>query len=125
MLKEFKQVRQIKGDAKRRWFNDEIMDLIVWYDKNGTISGFQLCYGYPRNSHAFTWETENVFRHEAVDWGESDRLWQKATPILVQATHPFDAGRVLGQFRNSAQMLDPELKELVEQKIEEFTNMQG
>ncbi len=43
MLRELKQVRQHKGEPRRRWFNDDYFDLIVWFSEKDSISGFQLC----------------------------------------------------------------------------------
>jgi hypothetical protein len=31
MLKEIQKTRQITGEPRRRWFSDEVFDLIVWY----------------------------------------------------------------------------------------------
>ena len=44
MLKEYKNVAQsTKNKDKRRWFNDDKMDLTVWYIEEN-IKGFQLIY---------------------------------------------------------------------------------
>ena len=42
MLTEIKGTRQIPGEGRRRWFRDDELDLIVWYEENGAIAGFQL-----------------------------------------------------------------------------------
>ena len=44
MLTEFKGVRQREEEGIRRWFFDDYFDLIIWYDNNHQIEGFQLCY---------------------------------------------------------------------------------
>jgi len=42
MLREVPNVRQIKGESKRRWFSDDYFDLIIWLDETDEIVGFQL-----------------------------------------------------------------------------------
>jgi len=44
MLKEIKSVRQIPGEAFRRWFQDKYFDLIVHYNPKKEITAFELCY---------------------------------------------------------------------------------
>ena len=90
MLKEQKNTSQIAGEPARRWFFDENMDLIVWYDNKSNINGFQLCYDKNTTEHAITWTLKNGFSHEAIDGGE-DSVFKNRSPILVQdgksATH--------------------------------------
>ena len=42
MLRELKQVRQHKDEPRRRWFNDDYFDLIVWFSEKDSISGGNL-----------------------------------------------------------------------------------
>jgi len=48
MLTESANVRQFKGEPRRRWFQSQTEDLIVWYADDGSILGFQLCYDRKR-----------------------------------------------------------------------------
>lgn len=41
MLNEIRNVRQIKGECSRRGFTDRYFDLIVWYDDERRLTGFQ------------------------------------------------------------------------------------
>jgi hypothetical protein len=44
MLKEVRDVRQVPGDARRRVFFAEDLDLTVWFDRDDAVMGFELCY---------------------------------------------------------------------------------
>lgn len=57
MLVEIEGVRQIPEDGPRRWFVDENMDLIIWYQPDlSTITGFQLCYDKKSVQRCLTWQ---------------------------------------------------------------------
>jgi hypothetical protein len=72
----------VEHDRDRRWIADEYFDLIVWYEPDGAIHGFQLCYDKPGRERALTWTRERGFVHTAIDSGES-RPTANRTPILV------------------------------------------
>ena len=55
MLHEIKNVRQEAGGGRRRWFESEGMDVVVWMDGDGAIIGFQLCYDFGQGERALTW----------------------------------------------------------------------
>ena len=111
MLKECKNVRQIKGDRKRRWFSNDYFDLIVWFDEDEEIFGFQLCYDIKRFERALTWREDIGYSHNRIDSGEYGGLNLKASPILVRD----------GYF-NKVEIDDRFLKESagIDQKIEAY-----
>src|SRR5688572_10146166 len=84
MLTELKGVMQEKEPGtRRRWFQDDRMDLIVWYTQ-GQPEGFQICYPGPdRRERALTWRHEQGFSHSMVDSGDT-RPDKNLTPILVK-----------------------------------------
>ena len=84
MLQEVKDVKQVPGDLRRRWFCDEFFDLIVWLDDAGNFHGFQLCYNLESHPRALTWLKDKGFRHDGIDDGESETGRHKSSPILVQ-----------------------------------------
>lgn len=116
MLKEYQGVKQIEGEARRRWFNDAYFDLIVWLDEQEQIVGFQLCYDIARRHRALTWRKERGFTHHRVDDGEHRPGKFKATPILV-ADGLFDAECVAERFQQAARQLDLDLTEFIYKKI--------
>ena len=122
MLREWTGVRQRPEEGRRRWFTDVDMDLIVWYTDAGEIRGFQLCYEKQTDQHAVTWFADGTYSHARIDDGESGRaIGVKETPILVQ-DGVFDASEVAEAFRREAGDVDPDLRELVYERIRGFPN---
>ena len=85
MLKEIRNVRQEKGAGRRRWFESEGFELVVWYDAAGDCDGFQVCYDFGRGEHALTWRPKSGFAHNRIDQGDDSLRGNKMTPILVPA----------------------------------------
>lgn len=122
MLVEIKAVRQVPGEGRRRWFTDSQFDLIVWYQGDG-ISGFQLCYGKPRNEHALTWRRPDRYSHTRVDDGEGS--WgAKRTPVLVQ-DGLFQPDAIARQFKAASTDMDPGVSELVCRCLAEYPLTEG
>ena len=119
MLKEILSIAQIPGEPQRRWFADDYFDLIVWFDNNGTIVGFQLSYDKEHRQRAVTWKRSNGFAHNAVDDGESRPGHYKATPILV-ADGIFDSIQIAERFKREGTELAWGLAEFVYSKLLEF-----
>ncbi|MES2693667.1 MAG: hypothetical protein V4773_09350, partial [Verrucomicrobiota bacterium] len=74
MLREIKNVRQEPGEGRRRWFESDGLELVVWLDARGRMTGFQLCYDSGRHEHALTWREGGGFSHDRVDPGEELRI---------------------------------------------------
>lgn len=119
MLKEEKNVRQIQGDPRRRWFCDEYFDLIVWFEPGEEIWGFQLCYDREKKHRALTWTRRYGYRHSGVDTGE--HVWgsSPSSPVLVE-DGLFDAPAVGELFEKAAAQLPPEIVSFVTARIKEF-----
>ncbi len=92
-MKEQIDVRQIPGDRRRRWFSSADFDLIVWYDLDGDIFGFELCYDKLRRERSVVWRPGAGFEYMIVDDGEQRPGKHKASPVLVP-DGPFDARRI-------------------------------
>src|SRR5689334_4469777 len=82
MLHEIKNVKQEPGPGQRRWFESDALELVVWYDPAGQVTGFQLCYDLRHGDHALTWRAGTGFAHAVVDSGEETPL-KNQTPILT------------------------------------------
>lgn len=119
MLYEILHVKQIDGEPFRRWFMDEYFDLIVWIEKNGVISGFQLCYDKLGNQHALTWQRSKGYIHSRVDDGEGRPGKYKATPILI-CDGFFCKDKIARRFQNVCRTLAPEVAGLVYNKIIQY-----
>lgn len=120
MLKEMKHVRQIHGDAYRRWFSDDYFDLFVWFEDRHfkKLTGFQLCYNKIKNEHAITWTEAKGFVHETVDDGESNASVNR-TPILV-SDGMFDNKTTAEKFKDSSNDIDKVITEFVYKKLLEY-----
>lgn len=116
MLSEVRNTRQIKNEGRRRWFTDSYFDLIVWYEREGSaIAGFQLCYDKEREERALTWRRGEGFDHKRIDDGEvTGRM--KMTPVLVP-DGTFDYTAVAERFRRQSETIDPEIRDLVYDKV--------
>lgn len=82
-LHEHSRVRQVAGEARRRWFASEDLDLILRISDSGDFVGFELCYDKRGDEHALCWTQASGFSHWAVDSGESEGWAHKQTPVLV------------------------------------------
>lgn len=120
MLREITAVRQIPGEARRRWFHDEEMDLFVWLGEQSEIVGFQLAYDKPNAEKAVTWKAATGFRHARVDDGVRPGHYP-GSPLLV-AAGPFDAPAVLRRFRKAAAEMDPEIAQMVAARLAEYSS---
>lgn len=116
-MREIVKVRQVPGEARRRWFSSSVLDLIVWLDDQGMPTGFQLCYDKGGRERALTWSQQHGFSHMAVDDGEqSFGIGYKATPILVPCGAA-DIMMVRAIFKENARQLPTDIMEFVQLKI--------
>ena len=119
MLTEYRKVSQYAGERHRRWFQSPDEDLIVWFDADGSIYGFQLCYDRLKTEMALTWTRDEGYSHLKVDDGETTPLEFKRTPILV-ADGVFDANSVLARFLAISSALPNDIRLFVGDRIREY-----
>ena len=119
-MKEWVGVRQIPGEARRRWFSSEDFDLIVWFsgDQNN-ITGFELCYDKRGRERSVVWNQTRGFSHMAVDDGEHRPGKHKAAPVMVQ-DGVFDARRVYLSFRAASRSLPKDVADFVLRILEKY-----
>ncbi len=118
MLHELKPVRQVPGDLFRRWFADENLEAVIWYDPAGAIAGFQLCYDLRSEPRALTWTLKRGFSHASLDDGD-DKPTSNRTPILrISANH--DTALLWESFLASGGGLPATEKALIEGKLAEW-----
>jgi hypothetical protein len=116
MLREIRDVRQIAGEPRRRWFSQAGLDLIVWLNADESIHGFQLCYQKDGEERAITWLSDQGFSHKRIDDGEGRPARYKMTPILVP-DGTFDKPTVISLFESAAQQLDPDIAAFVSKTL--------
>jgi hypothetical protein len=112
------KTRQIEGEPRRIWFTDDKFDLYVWYEPDGALFGFQLCYDKEGTERAVTWLRSGVLRHTRVDSGDHHPLGN-ASPILT-ATCPIEPAAIRREFLERAGGLPAEVRDLVLGKLAEF-----
>ena len=106
MLAENHRVRQEPGH-RRRWFEHDGLELIVWLDAQAAVEGFQLC----RDGHALTWRRGSGFAHARIDEGDDGPL-KNLTPILIpNGAVPW--AEVTEEFRSCSDSLEAGLRQLV------------
>jgi hypothetical protein len=110
-------VLQKKDDMFRRWFESDGMELIVWYNNDKSIYGFQLCY-FNNGEHAITWKSENGFSHDLISNGDDGRA--NRSPILI-ADGIFPSKMVINEFKNKSTFLEKEIANLVLNKLTEYS----
>lgn len=123
MLREIIAVKQHDGVFLRRWFNDEVFDLFVWYDLQRCIIGFQLCYDKGWRECALTWLDGRGYSHDRVDSGERS-AFEMRTPVLIGGgTFPYN--RVTEGFIERSGWLDPEVRRYVIEKLNEYPKLRA
>lgn len=120
MLSEIRKPRQIPGEARRRWFHSQEMDLFVWFDDaqggaDGLPIAFQLCYDKTRGEKALSWKAERGLTHMRVDDGESEPGY-KSTPLLVSDS-AFARDAVQQRFAAAGQTLPAAIRTFVMEKL--------
>jgi hypothetical protein len=111
-------IRAVPGDFPRKWMFDDYFDLYLWYQPDGTVFGFQLCYDKDRDQRALTWDRAGKFQHNRVDAGEA-KPNANQTPILSEPC-PFSREPVRSEFVKRAVHLEPAIVALILSKIDAF-----
>lgn len=119
-LFEIYSVRQVAGEGIRRWFSSTSMDLFVWSDEAGRLSGFQLTYDKGVDERAFTWKQGRGYQHDRVDDGENHASSRyKETPLLRADGQP-NIGRISDLLTASSANVPQEIVRFVAQRIRDF-----
>lgn len=123
MLREIQHVKQERKKDKRRWFTNDYWDLFVWIRKDGSYSGFQLCYGKPDGEHALTWMEESGPMHTGVSESSHGRTGagNMEAAILV-ADGVFDVADVAGRFWKESREIDSDVRRHVIVKMKKLMN---
>ena len=115
MLKEIRKLRQERGPGRRRWFESEGFDLVVWENGTGGAEGFQICYDLGRGEHALTWRPGRGFAHHAVDPGDETPLANESPILVPDGAVPWaEIGRLFGE---RGRELEPVLREWVRGRL--------
>ena len=115
MLKEIQNARQVEGKPKRRWFSSRFFDLIVWFENDNEITGFQLCYNISFDERGLTWLKDKGFSHNSIDEGENIANRHKGSPILIR-DGSFDNAKISLRFINESKNIDESISKFVYEK---------
>ncbi|MHC4874671.1 MAG: hypothetical protein ACYTFY_22705 [Planctomycetota bacterium] len=118
MLKEITKIRQ-EGSGFRRWFQDENLELVVWYadETLQELKGFEFCYDKVNIEHALRITSDGFVSHTKIDSGDDNPTANKS-PIHIP-DGIIDKERILFSFKDNAAHLDEDLKNYVLAGIEE------
>jgi hypothetical protein len=117
VLHEIKNVKQERGAGRRRWFESDGLELVVWLDRSNSVTGFQLCYDLGRGEHALTWRAGSGFAHSTIDSGD-DTPFVNRTPVLEpDGNVPW--GEIARLFDERSESLEPGLRQLVHDRLAE------
>jgi hypothetical protein len=118
MLREILYVKQERKKDRRRWFTDEYWDLYVWIRKDGTLSGFQLCYGKTGFQRALTWMEGGEPTHTGVR--EDDRPGQRDMAAILVADGTLDVHGVSRKFQEDSREIDPDIRRYVSSRLDQL-----
>jgi len=104
MLRELKKVRQIKGEPFRRWFVDEDLELILWYDLDRKLEGFQICYDKLAGTRTITW------KRVKTSTGESKSL--------LMSDGPYNKSRLLALMEQGSKEMDANLRSFILERLQ-------
>ncbi len=115
MLIENRNVKQEQG-SRRRWFEAEGLELIVWYGSSDEVVGFQLCHDRPDGKHALTWRPAVGFAYDRVDTGDTTPF-KNETPVLrPDGAAPW--AELTALFRENGGQIEAPLRELILQRLQ-------
>jgi hypothetical protein len=116
MLREISGVRQDDPAVRRRWFQDDYFDLVVWTDRDGTLRSFQLAYDRTRREKLLAWDRASGYTHRQVEGGD-DSVFRRMTPLLAADAGRFPKFRVISQFDARADALDEPLRHEIRSRL--------
>ena len=103
MLRELTNVRQVEGEGTRRWFIDDDLDLILWYDDERKLEGFQICYDKLAGTRTVTW------RIVPTDGG---------TKSILVSDGPYNKTRLYALMERSSKGLEEGLRAFILERLE-------
>lgn len=119
MLREITSIAQLIHEPKRRWFEDDYSDLIVWHVHQDEIISFELYYDKRAHQRAVRWEQADRYAHYRVDDGEERSGKSKASPVLI-VEEDFDCTKVAFLFESEGKRIDADIANFVNHKIMDY-----
>lgn len=115
VLHEIKNVKQERGPGRRRWFESDGFELVVWFDAANAVTGFQICYDLGEGEHALTWRPGRGFSHAMIDTGDGSPFGNLTPVLSPDSDIPWhEIARV---FDERSASLEPGLRRLVRNRL--------
>ena len=114
-MREIKNVKQEGSGGRRRWFESDGLELVVWSDVSGQVTGFQICYDLGRGEHALTWRPGGGFAHASIDAGDDTPLKNQSPVLTPEGDAPWQ--EIARVFDEQSESLDVGLRQLVRDKL--------
>jgi len=90
MLREVPHISRSTKEGPRRCFADERMQLLVWYEDDGVIHGFELTYESAKGPRVVRWLPDGGFLHACVE-DAATHPFLDASAILISCDEPVSA----------------------------------
>ena len=104
------------GQPLHRWFQSDYFDVYLWYNGEGVLDRFELCYDRYGDEHALTWERgSHHLAHNAVGGGE--RFFGHGSAAILETAKRRPPENLAECFRAASEMLPDEVRESVLQII--------
>ncbi len=108
-------IRQVPGDLPRKWMMDGEMELILWFDEQQHLFGFELVYDRFGDQRSLRWTPNAGLSHHRIDDGErTGRIG--CTPILRDGG-PADIASVSARFQQHAADLPAPIRDFVLRRL--------
>jgi len=111
-------IRKVDGDLPRKWMMDRDLELILWYQTEGGIAGFELIHSDNIRRHSLRWLPAQGFQYACIDEGEQSPEANR-TPILCSGP-AFPKAQVLALFSERSATLPPEIRDFVLEKLTRY-----
>ena len=118
---ETQKVRQNPDEPFRRWFADEDLDLIVWYEPDGPVYGFELSFDKINDQRVFRWFKDKALTLHRVNAGE-EIPFGNASDRLEEIHEKVEMGELLSLYDAAKAGLPPDLAALVRSKLTEYAH---
>jgi hypothetical protein len=117
-LHEIRNVKQERGAGRRRWFESDGLELVIWLDGRDAVSGFQICYDLGHGEHALTWRRGSGFAHSGIDTGDQSPF-SNQSPVLRTSRVDPPWTELVRLFEARSVGLEPAIRSLVLDRLVE------
>lgn len=108
---------KVVGDFDRKWCSDDYFDIILWFESDNRLYGFQLLYDKDNDDpKIITYSRDRGLRCNRVDLGENDPC-KNRTPIIDGGAN-FDKYKILEEFRIRGRTLPLATYQFIENALE-------